>query len=70
MIRDPTSAEPDRLLTVREAAHLLGLALATVYQWVYERRIPTVKLGRSVRIRLSALEQLIADSERPARKTG
>ena len=57
----------DRLLGVAEAAALLGLKRSTMYQWAYERRIPTVKLGRALRFRLSAIERLIADAERPAR---
>ncbi len=57
----------ERLLDVREAAALLGLKPATLYQWAYERRIPVVKLfGRALRFRLSTIEKLIADSERPA----
>jgi len=62
----PSSPE-DRLLDVREAAALLGLKPATLYQWAYERRIPVVKLfGRALRFKLSTIEKLIADSERPA----
>ncbi len=58
---------PDRLLDVHEAAAMLGLKPVTLYQWAYERRIPVVKLfGRALRFRLSTIEKLIADSERPA----
>lgn len=65
--RPDTDAAGDRLLTVDEAAQLLGLKRSTLYQWAYERRIPTVKLlGRALRFRLSTIEQLIAASERPA----
>lgn len=57
----------DRLLDVNEAATMLGLKPCTLYQWAYERRIPVVKLfGRALRFRLSTIEKLIADSERPA----
>ena len=57
----------DRLLNVNEAASMLGLKTSTLYQWAYERRIPVVKLfGRALRFRLSTIEKLIADSERPA----
>lgn len=57
----------DRLLDVREAAAMLGLKPATLYQWAYERRIPVVKLfGRSLRFRLSIIQKLIASFERPA----
>jgi excisionase family DNA binding protein len=58
------SGESDRLLDVREAAILLGLKPSTLYQWAYERKIPTVKLGRALRFRLSTIRQLIEQSER------
>lgn len=58
---------PDRLLDVREAATLLAVKPATLYQWAYERRIPVVKLlGRSLRFRLGDLQRLIAEGHRPA----
>ena len=56
----------DRLLDVTEAV-ILGSKRSTLYQWAYERRIPIVKLfGKALRFRLSVIEKLIADSERPA----
>ncbi len=59
--------EPDRLLDVNEAAAMLGLSPKTLYQWAYERRLPVVKLfGRALRFRLSVIQKLIKDSERPA----
>lgn len=60
---------PDRLLDVREAAEMLGLKPATLYQWAYERRIPVVKPSGPrgpLRFRLSTLQGLIAKWERPA----
>ena len=57
--------DSDRLLNVREAAMMLGLKPATLYQWAYERRIAYVKLGGALRFRLSAIEKLIAQSEVP-----
>lgn len=68
--REPTA---ERLLTVREAAELLGVKPGTVYQWAYQQRIPVVKLfGRRgpLRLRLSDVEHLIQDSVRPARRAG
>ena len=41
----------DRLLTVDEAAAILGLQRSTVYTRA-ERRIRTVKIGRALRIRI------------------
>lgn len=59
--------DTDRLLDVHEAAAMLGLKPCTLYQWAYERRIPVVKLfGRALRFKLSTIQKLIRDSERPA----
>ncbi len=67
--RTPKNAARDCLLDVREAAALLGLKPATLYQWAYKRRIPVVKLfgpRGALRFRLSDVERLIQDSVRPA----
>lgn len=65
--RDTLPRDGDRLLNAKEAAALLGVKPATLYQWAYQRRIPVVKLfDRSLRFRLSTIEKLIRDSERPA----
>lgn len=57
----------DRLLDVHEAAEMLGVKPSTLYAWSYERRVPVVKLfGRALRFKLSTIQKLIADSERPA----
>jgi excisionase family DNA binding protein len=61
--------DPDRLLDVREAAAMLGVKPATLYQWAYQRRIPVVKLfgpRGALRFRRSDIEALIARSVRPA----
>src|SRR5712692_4590033 len=56
-----------RLIGVRESAVMLARKPGTLYQWSYERKIPVVKLfGRALRFRLSVIEKIIADSERPA----
>ncbi len=57
----------DRLLDVKEAAAMLSLKPSTLYQWAYERRVPTVKLyGRALRFRLSVIQALMTKFERPA----
>lgn len=64
-------AEPrERLLDVKAAAKMLGVAPSTVYQWSYERRIASVKIGASLRFRLSDIEKLIRQSLRPALADG
>jgi excisionase family DNA binding protein len=62
---------PDRLLRVDEAAQLLSVRPATMYQWAYQRRIPVVKLfgpRGALRFRESDLRALIARSVRPVRR--
>jgi excisionase family DNA binding protein len=49
----------ERLLTVREAAGRLGLKECTIRRKILERRIVYVKNGRSVRIPVEAVEDLI-----------
>ena len=66
-VRPDSKPPDDRLLDVTEAAAMLAVKPTTLYQWAYQRRIPVVKLmGRALRFRLSTIEKLIRDSERPA----
>ncbi len=48
-----------RLLTTREAATYLGLAAETVYKKARLRELPSVKVGRSLRFDLQALERYV-----------
>lgn len=64
-----TGEREERLLDVQEAAALLGVRPATLYQWAYKRKLPVVKLfgpRGALRFRLSDLEKLIHNSLRPA----
>ena len=57
----------DRLLDVREASEMLAVKPSTLYQWAYQRRVPTVKLfGRALRFRLSVIQELMKSFDRPA----
>jgi len=51
---------PDRLLTVEEAADLLGTKPRFTRRLVAERRIRFTRIGRHVRIPESALREFIA----------
>lgn len=67
------AADDDRLLTAQEAAGLLGVRPATIYQWVYQRRIPSVKLfgpRGALRLRHRDVMALIARFTRPALSEG
>ncbi len=49
----------DDLLTVKQAASILGLQESTIRKWVLSRRMGVVRLGRSVRVRRDEVESLI-----------
>ena len=51
------SLATEKLLTVREAAHLLRLGEITVYRLAQRRKIPAVKVGGSWRFSRGLLEQ-------------
>ena len=51
------SLADERLLTVREAAHMLRLGEITVYRLAQRRKIPAVKVGGSWRFSRGLLEQ-------------
>jgi len=62
----PQNAPSGCLLTAQQVAEKLGVKRSTAYQWAYERRLPTVKLGRALRFRESEIEKFIRRNERPA----
>lgn len=55
-----------RFLTVAEVAEILRVNVASVRRMVWRRSLPSVRIGRAVRIPASAVEALVARaSERP-----
>jgi excisionase family DNA binding protein len=56
----------DTLLSIEDAASLLGVTPRMVRRLTAERRLPHVKIGRHVRVRRSALEAFVTESTRPA----
>lgn len=48
-----------KLLTVQEAAAYLAVSVSTLYGWVYQRRIPFVKIGRALRFDTSDLAAFV-----------
>ena len=55
------------MLTVAEAAAVLGIKEATVRAWILKRKVTYVKLGRVVRIPAKELEMLIERATVPSR---
>jgi excisionase family DNA binding protein len=50
----------EKLVNVKEAADVLSCSEAAVRKWLYQRRLPRVKVGRLTRIRQSDLQGLLA----------
>jgi excisionase family DNA binding protein len=53
----------DQLLTVREAARLLACSEAAIRKWIYQQRLPAVKVGRLIRIAEGDLEIFVRKVE-------
>ena len=49
----------EQLVTVKQAARALSCSEAAVRKWIYQRRLPAVKVGRLTRLRVSDLEALL-----------
>jgi excisionase family DNA binding protein len=54
-----------RLLNVRETARYLGLEVDTVYKKARLRDLPSVKVGRSLRFDIRALDLFIEQNAKP-----
>jgi excisionase family DNA binding protein len=57
-----------QLLTVKQAAELLSLKVATIRAWLLRRKLPRVNCGRAVRIPAEAITQFIERNTVPARE--
>ena len=54
------------LLSIAQVAERLSVTEAAIRKWLAQRRIPTVHLGRLVRIRACDLERIMAKGLPPA----
>jgi excisionase family DNA binding protein len=54
------------LMTVLEVAERLGLKPATIRKMIFQRKLPIVKIGRSVRIKPEDIEKIIRAGYQPA----
>lgn len=48
-------------LTVKETADALGLSVHTIRAWIAQRKLAHVRLGRSIRVLPSVVEQILSD---------
>jgi excisionase family DNA binding protein len=51
-----------QLLTVKETAKLLSCSEAAVRKWIYQQRLPAVKVGRLIRISVADLEMFVGNA--------
>ena len=58
-----TTSEPS-LMTIEEASAYLRLSRAKVYAMAQSGQIPTVRMGRSVRVRRDRLERWLDEHSR------
>ncbi len=58
-----TRAVPEtNLIDINELARRLSIPKGTLYNWVYLRRIPFVKLGRALRFNPEEIERIVRSS--------
>jgi excisionase family DNA binding protein len=56
------------LINIKDAARFLAVSTSTLYGWVWQRRIPFVKVGRTLRFEMRDLEEFIKSHRFEARK--
>jgi excisionase family DNA binding protein len=61
----PSTSVHDELLTPPEAAAYLKVAVQTIYDWVYDGKIPVERAGRSLRFRRSDLDTWLKRGQEP-----
>ncbi len=58
----------DSLLNTNETARILGISKFTVRAWVYQRKLPFVRLGRRILFSKEALESFVKRNEVEAKQ--
>jgi excisionase family DNA binding protein len=57
------------LITVQQAAYFLCVSVSTLYGWVWQRKIPFVKIGRALRFETVDLEKFVQSHKYEAKKS-
>ena len=53
------SPQDTQLIDINELSSRLNIAKGTLYNWVYLRRIPYVKLGRALRFDPNEIDRIV-----------
>ncbi len=54
------------LLTLKETSQWLKVKVSTLRKWIGERRMPTVRIGRGIRVPVAWIEAQIRQGYQPA----
>jgi len=57
-----------RLIDINELSQWLSIPRGTIYNLVYQHRIPFLKIGRSLRFDVAAIEQYLKPHAEPERQ--
>ena len=52
-----------RWVSVQEAAETFGVNAATLYRLARQNRVPHIRVGRTVRVNLTALEEFLSHGQ-------
>jgi len=63
MNRTTQPGEKRRAVTVSESAELLGISRAAAYRAVRAGHLPSIRLGRTIRVPIAAIEQIFARAD-------
>jgi excisionase family DNA binding protein len=50
-----------QLITIEDAARMLACTPAAIRKWLYQRRLPRVKVGRLTRLRVEDVQRIAAN---------
>jgi excisionase family DNA binding protein len=63
-MESPHEGEPQRLLLrIPEVAETLGIGRTKIYELIATGELPTIRVGRAVRISVSALQKWVEERE-------
>ncbi len=62
-IANQKSKNAEKVLGMRELADALGVSYWTVWRWQREGQIPTIRIGKKLFFRVSAVEARLAEIE-------
>jgi excisionase family DNA binding protein len=61
-----TDGQSTRLLSVQEVCEVLGMAKSWVYQQIHDGELPSIKLGGSIKVERTDLEEYLSERRRRA----